>query len=171
MAIAMNFNYGNGNIHCMTTPGKRIRDLRKSKEPAISQSDLAALIGVDQSTISDIENGRGLSAENMMRICEALSTTPQYIMRGEVGLVDIPQQIKSQINALIATLQASPVNVDRVGNHSDEAANQAHKVEEKKRDVFGSATKRALKAGEMIKGKNGTTKTGGLQKPRGKRNT
>lgn len=171
MAIAMNFNYGNGNIHCMTTPGKRIRALRKSKDPAISQEQLAELIKVDQSTISDIENGKGLSAENLMKICEALVTTPQYIMRGEPAVVDIRQQIKSQISDFIATLEKVPVNVDRAGNHSDEAANQAHTVEEKKRDVLGSATKRAFKAGEMNRDKNGATKTSGLPKPRGKRNT
>ena len=95
MAFAMNFNYRNGNIHCMETPGQRIRRLRRSRPEPISQVQLAALVGVDQSTISDIENEKGLSAENMMLICDALETSPQYVMRGIRD--DVIEQIKQLI--------------------------------------------------------------------------
>lgn len=108
----MNFNYGNGNIHWMTdpdTPGKRLRALRISKQ--ISQVGLAAIIKIDQSTISDIENDRGLSAENMMRLCEALETSPQYVMRGKPAGDAILLQIKELLGS------STPVNTASEGKH------------------------------------------------------
>lgn len=97
MAIAMNKNYDDGNIHCMETPGLRLRALRKQK--GLSQVQLSDLVGIDQSTISDIENGGGLSAEYMMRLCEALNTTPQYVMRGKSDADDLLRQIKQLVLA------------------------------------------------------------------------
>ncbi len=95
MAIAMNFYYRNGNIHCMDTPGSRLRALRKLK--GLSQVQLSAIVDIDQSTVSDIENNGGLSAEYMMRLCEALGSTPQYVMRG------IRDDVLEQIKQLIAS--------------------------------------------------------------------
>ena len=97
MGIAMNIYYHDGNIHCMDTPGIRLRALRKQK--GLSQVQLSDIVGIDQSTISDIENGGGLSAEYMMRLCEALNTTPQYVMRGKSDADDLLRQIKQLVSA------------------------------------------------------------------------
>lgn len=120
MAFAMNFDYRNGNIHWMSTPGKRLRELRIEKK--ISQVDLAARVGIDQSTISDIENDRGLSAENMMRLCEALDTSPQYVMRGKMD----EDAILSQIKALVAA--STPVNLASKGKHLTAPDNTGQRI-------------------------------------------
>lgn len=65
----------------MKTIGNRVRDLRKAKGFA-RQSDLAKLVGVDQSVISDIENGAGFKADVLMALCEHLETTAEYLMHG-----------------------------------------------------------------------------------------
>jgi len=144
MAFAMNFNYGNGNIHWMTTPGKRLRALRKEKQ--ISQVGLAAMVGVDQSTISDIENDRGLSAENMMRLCDALETTPQYVMRGSAGVQDVLQQIKALITGAPSEASNSDRMVD-VGKPAPQVAAQPSGKEHNKvaGPKFGPAAKKFFK--------------------------
>lgn len=66
----------------MKTIGNRVRDLRKAKGFA-RQSDLGRLVGVDQSVISDIENGAGFKADVLMALCEHLDTTAEYLMLGD----------------------------------------------------------------------------------------
>lgn len=104
MVIAINSFYGNGNIHCMSTPGLRLKALRKEK--GLSQVQLAAIVRVDQSTISDIENEGGLSAENLMRLCEALQTTPQFVMRGKSDADDLLMQIKALVSTTPSEINA-----------------------------------------------------------------
>jgi transcriptional regulator with XRE-family HTH domain len=100
MAFAMNNSYRNGNIHWMdnlTTPGKRIRALRVAKK--LTQETVAGLAKIDQSTISDIENDKGLSAEYLMRLCDVLASEPQYIMRGTSSMEDVLQKLKVLMSA------------------------------------------------------------------------
>lgn len=100
MAFPIVFNYWHGNIHCMRdmlTPAQRIKALRKKK--LLTQVQLATAAEIDQSTLSDIENEKGFSAEILMRLADALGTTPQIIMRGE----DLDQSaLLAQIKALLA---------------------------------------------------------------------
>ena len=110
MAVAMNFNYQYGNIHWMDTPAQRLKTARKSK--GVSQVQLALVTGIDQSTISDIENDRGLSAEYLMRLCEALDLTPQYVMRGQETNLDVLAKIKA--------LVTHPVISDRVATQNNQ---------------------------------------------------
>jgi transcriptional regulator with XRE-family HTH domain len=63
--------------------GQRVRSLRKAKE--MTQPTLARLVGVNQSTLSDIENGSGFSAEILMKLAEHLESPAEYIMRGETA--------------------------------------------------------------------------------------
>lgn len=60
--------------------GQRIRALRKLR--GLTQVGLAKLVGLDQSTISDIERGANFGADVLQSLCEALETTSTYIMRG-----------------------------------------------------------------------------------------
>lgn len=60
--------------------GPRIRSMRKAL--GLNQEELAQKLGVDQSTISDIERGAGFSADLLMRLTEHLGGTPSLIMRG-----------------------------------------------------------------------------------------
>lgn len=80
MAIPIHFAYGRCNVRNMTTIGERIRDRRKALK--LRQGDLAELVGVDQSTISDIERGKGFGAEVLMSLSTALRVEPQFVMSG-----------------------------------------------------------------------------------------
>lgn len=66
----------------MKTIGERVRQLRKEKGFA-RQGDLGRQVGVDQSVISDIENGAGFKADVLIALCRALETTPEYLMLGQ----------------------------------------------------------------------------------------
>lgn len=107
----MNFNYGNGNIHWMDTPGKRIK-AHRTKVSKLTQITLAAMTGIDQSTISDIENDKGLSAEYLIRICDALDLEPRYVMRGTTSAGDVLQKIK----ALVSNAQNENLSLVNVSN-------------------------------------------------------
>lgn len=60
--------------------GARINRLRKAKD--LNQTELAEKIGVDQSTVSDWENGAKLSADLLMQLSDVLGVSPSTIMRG-----------------------------------------------------------------------------------------
>jgi transcriptional regulator with XRE-family HTH domain len=77
--------YGPATFDCMEKVGERIRRMRKAQ--GLSQVDLAAKMGVDQSTISDIERGAGFSAELLMKMCDHLGGSAALIMRGEDAAV------------------------------------------------------------------------------------
>lgn len=64
----------------MGTIGERIRALRKGA--SLTQPELAKAIGISQSTLSDIENGAGFSAEILMGLADTLGAAPDFIMRG-----------------------------------------------------------------------------------------
>lgn len=87
MGIAINFGYGGATFRVMSTIGGRIRDLRKSKP--LTQTELAKRVGVDQSTISDIEKGSSTKPEVFLAICRELQTTPEHLVyeenRDDVG--------------------------------------------------------------------------------------
>ena len=70
-------------VPTMGTIGERIRDRRKALK--LRQGDLAELIGVDQSTVSDIERGKGFGADVLMRLSSALRVGPQFVMNGDEG--------------------------------------------------------------------------------------
>lgn len=62
------------------TIAKRVKARRD--ELGLTQGQLAALAGVDQSIISDIENGKGMKAETLMGVAAGLETTPEWVMAG-----------------------------------------------------------------------------------------
>jgi transcriptional regulator with XRE-family HTH domain len=66
----------------MGTIGARVRKLRKAK--GLTQPQLASQVGIDQSTLSDIERGASIRAEVLLRLAAALEQTPEFIVTGEV---------------------------------------------------------------------------------------
>jgi transcriptional regulator with XRE-family HTH domain len=86
MAAAIYSNYRDGNIHWMDKLGHRIRALRKSK--GLTQVQLAESIGIDQSTLSDIESKDAkFSADILMRLCDELGVSAEMLMRGSDPLL------------------------------------------------------------------------------------
>lgn len=81
MEIPIHFGYGGGNVTAMATIGERIRDRRKALK--LRQGDLAEMVGLDQSTISDIERGTGFGADVLMKLSVALRSNPYYVMNGD----------------------------------------------------------------------------------------
>jgi transcriptional regulator with XRE-family HTH domain len=81
MGTPIYFDYRPANFVGMSSIGHRIRGLRKTNVN-LNQTELAALVGVDQSVISDIERGAGFGAGVLVGLADALNTTPQFIMRG-----------------------------------------------------------------------------------------
>lgn len=82
----------------MGTPGERVRTLRKTQ--GLTQPVLAKSIGIDQSTLSDIERGAGFSAEILIRLAEELGTTCEYIMRGRGVKTEEMRRAQQAVGAL-----------------------------------------------------------------------
>lgn len=81
MGMHIKFTYRRARFAAMKTIGERIRERRKAK--GLKQAQLAEAIGLDQSSISDIENkDPDFSARVLMKLADALEVTPEYIMRG-----------------------------------------------------------------------------------------
>lgn len=79
MGTHIGFTDGRRTVNSMYV-GSRIRALRKAR--GLNQTQLAKAIGVDQSTISDIERGANFGAEVLMSLSKALGSTCRYIMKG-----------------------------------------------------------------------------------------
>ncbi|SHN40554.1 Transcriptional regulator, contains XRE-family HTH domain [Rhizobacter sp. OV335] len=91
----------------METIGARVRGLRK--EMGLTQAELAARAGVDQSTISDIERGKSFGAEVLMAVCQALLKSPQFIMTGRAEALELTTVEVNMIAAYRrATEKAAP---------------------------------------------------------------
>lgn len=72
--------------------GNRIQ-LRR-KELRIKQSELAEKLDISNNHISSIENGREKpSLDILLRICEELKVTPDFLLLGNMHANNIPQDI------------------------------------------------------------------------------
>lgn len=100
MGCPIGFAYGGATVIGMGSDGvgARIRQLRKAK--GLTQPVLSKAVGIDQSTLSDIERGAGFSAEILMRLAEELDTTCEYIMRGQIAQTEGMRRARQAIGAL-----------------------------------------------------------------------
>jgi HTH-type transcriptional regulator, cell division transcriptional repressor len=81
MVMPIHFSYGRCMVPTMATIGERIREKRKALK--LRQGDLAEMVGLDQSTISDIERGQGFGADVLMKLSDALRVDPRFVMNGD----------------------------------------------------------------------------------------
>lgn len=79
MGTPIYFRYHRASFDWMSI-GARIRTMRKTA--GLRQAELAKLACIDQSTLSDIENGAGFGADTLVLLADALGTTAEQIMRG-----------------------------------------------------------------------------------------
>lgn len=71
-------NYEN----CLTDMGKRIAERRK--ELSMTQENLAEKVGLSLQSVSCIELGKkGVRPENLIKICNALDVSADYLLRGK----------------------------------------------------------------------------------------
>ena len=100
--------------------GKRISARRK--ELRLTQEELAEKAGLTSQTISTAETGsKALRPENIARLCEALDTSADYLLFGEISDMDLgimmknisdlsPEQyryLESIVNSFIAAVKTS----------------------------------------------------------------
>src|SRR5687768_17058961 len=68
----------------MPTPGDRIREAREAK--GWTQEELADKAQISKGFLSDVENNkRNVSAENALKIADALGISLDFLMRGDQG--------------------------------------------------------------------------------------
>lgn len=86
MGIAIHFGYSKPTLALMETIGQRIK-ARRIQLGMSRQADLGALVGLDQSTISDIENGARFRVQYVMPFARALRWSPEQLLEGKAGPV------------------------------------------------------------------------------------
>ncbi len=86
--------------------GKRIREARQKKR--YSQSELAGIVSISNSHMSDIENGKTvLGVDIFMRITEALTVSADWLLRTDVPSVNAIQS--NEISDLLSDCNSSEV--------------------------------------------------------------
>ncbi|NLU53277.1 MAG: helix-turn-helix transcriptional regulator [Clostridiaceae bacterium] len=80
--------------------GERIAKRRKVLN--MTQDDVAEATGLSNNHISNIENNHSIpSIDTLLRICEALDTTPNYLLLGITTHTDKDDDLRNQISQLI----------------------------------------------------------------------
>ena len=70
--------------------GKRIRQARIRL--GLSRANLAKLVGVNERTITNYENGKTMKPSILQKIAKALEVDPQWLLTGE-GSLPTPSKI------------------------------------------------------------------------------
>jgi len=95
--------------------GKRLRALRLKRD--LSQVDLAEALRTQQANVSDIERGiRGVTVQQLVKICRVLGTTPNEIL-GETKPVRQPVNGHVKDRRFLRRLR----NVDRLSRRQKDA--------------------------------------------------
>jgi transcriptional regulator with XRE-family HTH domain len=77
--------------------GKRIAKRRKVLN--LTQEDVAEATGLSNNFISNIENNYSIpSIDSLLKICEAIDTTPDYLLLGSVSYSDAEEELRNKIN-------------------------------------------------------------------------
>ncbi|MDD5924070.1 MAG: helix-turn-helix transcriptional regulator [Clostridia bacterium] len=75
-----------------------IRIAQRRMELRIKQGELAKMTGMSKNHICNIENRHSVpSLETLVKICEALQVTPDYLLLGKTRMKSIPQSIKNDL--------------------------------------------------------------------------
>jgi transcriptional regulator with XRE-family HTH domain len=77
--------------------GERIAKRRKVLN--MTQDDVAEATGLSNNHISNIENSHSIpSIDTLVRICEAIDTTPNYLLLGIAAHTDAEDDLRHQIS-------------------------------------------------------------------------
>jgi transcriptional regulator with XRE-family HTH domain len=85
----------------MVLPGERIKARRK--ELGLTQVELARLLGIKQSSLSELENGESImpKSDNLMKLAKVLRVSQAWIMTGKDGDLEVlDEQEERHISAL-----------------------------------------------------------------------
>lgn len=125
MRRPIQFSYEDANLYVMDAISKRIK--KRRAELGINQVELAKAIGVNQSSISNMERGEvDFSASILMKLAKKLETTPEYIMEGsdmtDFGEREIASIYKQLDPSLRAALLASARGMAAIHSGNAKAA-------------------------------------------------
>jgi len=67
----------------METIGQRLRRLRRSRHPPMTQAELAALCKITPQTVSNLERGIASSSTYLVPLAAALDVSPHYLENGD----------------------------------------------------------------------------------------
>lgn len=85
--------------YTMLEMGNSIRVRRK--ELGMKQYELAARIEISKNYMSSIENGkRNISVHLVVKLCDALNVTPDYLFMGAMYSDNVPLDIYEQLKRL-----------------------------------------------------------------------
>lgn len=74
--------------------GIRIQRLRDNND--LTREELAEKVGLSEKFLYEVERGKkGISADNLLKIAQALSSSCDYILTGQEGVKEIKQESKS----------------------------------------------------------------------------
>jgi len=77
--------------------GERIAKRRKVLN--MTQEEVAEATGLSNNYISNIENNHSIpSIDTLLKICEAIDTTPNYLLLGISSYSDTEEDLRSKIN-------------------------------------------------------------------------
>ena len=77
--------------------GERIAKRRKVLN--MTQEEVAQATGLSNNYISNIENNHSIpSIDTLLKICEAIDTTPNYLLLGISSYSDTEEDLRSKIN-------------------------------------------------------------------------
>ena len=84
------------NIDYKALGGRRII---KQKMHNLTQEDVAEATGLSNNYISNIENNHSIpSIDTLLKICEAIDTTPNYLLLGISSHSDTEEDLRNKIN-------------------------------------------------------------------------
>jgi transcriptional regulator with XRE-family HTH domain len=138
----INSAYDAGTIQKMETIGTRIRDARKAL--GLNQVALAERIGVNQSTVSDIENGALFGADVLMQLSKTLFKSPQFIMTGQ----ETPYELSDVEAKMIAAFRhAHQPKEEKTSPAAEEPSESTAAADRLNAEIRASRTKRSTQRG------------------------
>ncbi|WP_341496384.1 helix-turn-helix transcriptional regulator [Photobacterium damselae subsp. damselae] len=113
----------------MNTLGQRIAIARKSRNPQMSQKELAEKIGMAQSTFSRLESGEASSSAYLVDIAMILEVNIEWLTKGLGVMRSQNTEIKSQLRRLEKTLERANLSSANIEMIIDDAILTATKLE------------------------------------------
>lgn len=95
--------------------GQRLREARERRN--LSQEDLGALIGKDQTAISEYENAkRKITITDLPRLAEVLNVSINYFFEGELTADDLDRALLREFHQLPDRAKLNAIEVIRLLN-------------------------------------------------------
>lgn len=88
--------------------GNRIKELRKNRK--LTQQDLAEILGITQSYMSDLEKGANISNDKLVKLADALGTSVDYLLYGGDSQYQEEEKLPTDVQDFAFWLSAKNVS-------------------------------------------------------------